>query len=286
MTPRLLLGLMLVAATARAETTTQITQDWCSPAVANTQGNVTIKCNGVDPKALARLNELLDKKDLELEEKIAQANEWARRYQELLTTAADDPQLQELIRNGELEQALARQLAAQAQLAMSQNPALLPRSILLSIEFMRRFPTFEAEQTLRSGVSLLPSRLSRLHHEDQVLEAVFSPDSSHIATRIIDHHRVGLPLRVWDTQSGEEIVRLEDEEHRDRWVSIAFSTDGNKLLAATPGHAAVWDTQSYNQITRMTHDGASWGFSQDQPSSTRQARGWFPCGAMKLPFGI
>jgi hypothetical protein len=54
---------------------------------------------------LERLNELLDKKGLELEAKIADANEWARRYQELLTTAGDDPQLQDLIREGELEQA-------------------------------------------------------------------------------------------------------------------------------------------------------------------------------------
>jgi tetratricopeptide (TPR) repeat protein len=100
----LFLALVLVAASAWAETT-QTTQGWCSPAVADTQGNVIINCMGVDPKALQRLNELLDKKDFELKEKVTEADAWARKYRELLTAAVDDPQLQDLIRKGELEQA-------------------------------------------------------------------------------------------------------------------------------------------------------------------------------------
>jgi hypothetical protein len=52
----------LQAQAAVMETITQTTTGWCSPAVGQTGGNVTIICQGVDPKALARLNELLDKK--------------------------------------------------------------------------------------------------------------------------------------------------------------------------------------------------------------------------------
>jgi len=48
---------------AMIEQTTQTTIGWCSPAVGKAD-NVTIICQGVDPKALTRLNELLDKKDL------------------------------------------------------------------------------------------------------------------------------------------------------------------------------------------------------------------------------
>lgn len=61
----------------------QITYGWCSPAIHNVTGNVAITCNGVDPKALARLNELLDKKDLEPEAKVRQAESWTRTYLEL-----------------------------------------------------------------------------------------------------------------------------------------------------------------------------------------------------------
>jgi hypothetical protein len=82
--------LALAAVAARAATVDQTTSGWCSPAVAAVQGKVTIVCNGVDPKALHRLNELLDKKDVELAKKIAEAEEWARRYRELEQRLADE----------------------------------------------------------------------------------------------------------------------------------------------------------------------------------------------------
>src|ERR1035437_2296916 len=66
-----------------ATTVTQSTQGWCSPATTNVQGHVTIICQGINPRALRRLNELLDIKDLELKRKIQEAEEWATRYQEL-----------------------------------------------------------------------------------------------------------------------------------------------------------------------------------------------------------
>ena len=54
---------------------------WCSPA-QNANGN-TVICNGVDPRAMDRLNELLDRKDLDLKQKTAEANDWTRRYTEV-----------------------------------------------------------------------------------------------------------------------------------------------------------------------------------------------------------
>lgn len=86
MTARLALALLLLATPARAAVVEQVqqsTQGWCSPAVSGTGGNVTIVCMGVDPRAMDRLNELLDKKDLELADKVRQAEEWARRYHAL-----------------------------------------------------------------------------------------------------------------------------------------------------------------------------------------------------------
>jgi hypothetical protein len=60
----------------------QTTEGACSPAVGETHANVTITivCQGMDPKALQRLNELLDKKELELQAKIREAEEWTRKY--------------------------------------------------------------------------------------------------------------------------------------------------------------------------------------------------------------
>jgi hypothetical protein len=53
----------------------QTTEGARSPAVGETHAHVTttIVCPGVDPQALQRLNELLDKKDLELQDRIREA---------------------------------------------------------------------------------------------------------------------------------------------------------------------------------------------------------------------
>lgn len=108
----LAVALTLVAAPGWAQSIRQQTAGWCSPAVADAKGNVSIVCQGVDPKALARLNELLDKKDLELAQKIQEANEWATKYRDLsarLAAAGDDGQLAEqaknLVQEGKFEQA-------------------------------------------------------------------------------------------------------------------------------------------------------------------------------------
>jgi len=101
----------LQAQAAVMETITQTTTGWCSPAVGKAD-NVTVICQGVDPKALARLNELLDKKDLELAAKIREAEEWAQKYREveqrLATQGQDEPlaQLaQALLKEGKLDEA-------------------------------------------------------------------------------------------------------------------------------------------------------------------------------------
>jgi DNA repair exonuclease SbcCD ATPase subunit len=62
---------------------------FCSPGVADSQGNVTIICQGVAPRALARLNQLLDQKDIDLQRKIEEAELWAKKYQELKQALED-----------------------------------------------------------------------------------------------------------------------------------------------------------------------------------------------------
>ncbi len=119
----LVLGLLLFTAgapSAAAEITqTTGSGSWCSPA-QNGNGN-TVICNGVDPRALDRLNELLDRKDLDLKQKTAEANDWARRYTDLnaqleetkkqITAKGEDATLvetaQDLLHQGKLEEARA-----------------------------------------------------------------------------------------------------------------------------------------------------------------------------------
>jgi tetratricopeptide (TPR) repeat protein len=76
----------------------QRTGGWCSPPIANIQGNVTVNCVGVDPRALDRLNARLSQTKQDLSQKIREANEWAEKYFELekrLSEATDDSRLSE-----------------------------------------------------------------------------------------------------------------------------------------------------------------------------------------------
>lgn len=133
---------------ARAQTRQQTTQGWCSPAVADTRGNVSIVCQGVSPKALDRLNELLDKKDLELKARIAEADQWAARYRDLearlATVGPDDAKSEEarrLIEAGDFETAgvLLDEIIA------AQEAALERRLVRLAADHVNRADLYELQ---------------------------------------------------------------------------------------------------------------------------------------------
>jgi tetratricopeptide (TPR) repeat protein len=98
-----------------AAETRQTTIGPSSPAIGGDHDNN----NDIDARALKRLNDQLDEKNLAIAEKIAEADEWARKYRELeqqLTEArsqaaakGDDATLikavQDLLHKGKLEEA-------------------------------------------------------------------------------------------------------------------------------------------------------------------------------------
>ena len=86
------------------------TEGWCSPAVYQTDGNVTINCQGVSPKIIQRLQDLLDKRDLDLLESQKEVHQWLTKYNELKAqlekySATDERTLEAkaLLEKGELE---------------------------------------------------------------------------------------------------------------------------------------------------------------------------------------
>jgi tetratricopeptide (TPR) repeat protein len=107
-----LIPLLVVASQQPQPTLVQKSSGWCSPNIANVVGNVTVNCIGVDPRALARLNAELSRNNLQLADKIREADEWTTRYKELetqLSKAGDDSvlsrQAEEYLHEGELEKA-------------------------------------------------------------------------------------------------------------------------------------------------------------------------------------
>jgi tetratricopeptide (TPR) repeat protein len=102
---------------AAAADVIQTTTGWCSPTQYGIV-NVVI-CKGVDPRAMKRLNGDLDRMDLSLRQKTAEADEWARNYHILddqfeiakkqLAATGEDATLvqavQDLLHEGKLEEA-------------------------------------------------------------------------------------------------------------------------------------------------------------------------------------
>jgi tetratricopeptide (TPR) repeat protein len=75
--------LMMFAGVVPAVAAEQSTAGSCSP-IQSGNNNVFI-CNGVDPRAMKRLNDDLDRMELNLQQKTTEANEWVRKYNELNT---------------------------------------------------------------------------------------------------------------------------------------------------------------------------------------------------------
>ena len=129
--------LVLGVSGVQAASIIQQTEGWRSPAVGQTGGNVTITCQGIDPKALDALNrdlgltrgQLRLTKE-QLEQKTREANEWARKYQELSqqAKATQDKQLgrqaEALVREGKLEE--ADTLLRRSAISMAQYHAIQP----------------------------------------------------------------------------------------------------------------------------------------------------------------
>ena len=132
---RYILTFSLMLSLAHADSTEQNTKGWCSPAVNETDGNVTINCHGVSPKIVKRLEELLDKKDVDLIKVQEEVDHWLKKYNELKNQLAQRPATDELaakakalLDTGDLEGAeallkksLAQNLARRAQLAKEKE---------------------------------------------------------------------------------------------------------------------------------------------------------------------
>ena len=61
--------------------------------------------------------------------------------------------------------AFAHQLAIKAEFLQNDKAGLLPQSMFLAAESLRRTPSLEAERTLRRGLALLPSRIAEAHYD-------------------------------------------------------------------------------------------------------------------------
>ena len=155
------------------------------------------------------------------------AQDWLRRYPILLRGNPED-----YIQRSEAERAarerrrrraeeqrriaLARQLAAQAQIVLDNTGTSLVRSVLLATESLSRCRTFEGDRALRRGLGLLPRQVAWMAHEDWVRAVAFSPDGRYLATGSDDR-----TARVWllwpEDLIAEACARLPRNLTREEW---------------------------------------------------------------------
>ncbi len=144
------------------------------------------------------------------------------------------------------EDAIARQLAAQAQLIHATEDSKQITAVLLAIQSMRMHPSIDAEQILQTNPMSRP--IARVNHDGGVTSVAFSPDGKYVVSGSTDG-----AARVWDTASSIEIARMN---HDDSVTSVAFSPDGKYVISGSVDHTArVWDAATGQEIARITHDG-------------------------------
>lgn len=149
--------------------------------------------------------------------------------------------LQRNVAKYEARLALARQLAAQSEMASKEGADRLPRSLSLAIDSAHRSPIqlFEADQALRHAMELLPRHLARLPHNGGVQRIVFSPDGRRLAT-------LDTAGRLWNPATGEPISEDLIEEACRRVAYGLSPEDWQQYLGNTPPFtcAAVAQTAS------------------------------------------
>jgi tetratricopeptide (TPR) repeat protein len=189
--------LSITAATTQSNSSIiQNSSGWCSPNIANVIGPVTIKCLGVDPRALKRLNEELHRKNLRLTDAIREADDWAGRYKELesrLSETGDDEgalsrQAADFLHAGELDKAgsvLDQILEKERQQVDRYAANELNRALIFELQFqtLNALPHLEAAYKHSSGkleiiagfeYSKVLLDQNDYHHAEPVLSAILN----------------------------------------------------------------------------------------------------------------
>ena len=147
------------------------------------------------------------------------------------------------------QMALARGLAAQAELLRNQYPELVERSVLLAIESLQRFQTPEADWTLRQGGAQLRRRLATLAHNGYVRAVAFSRDGRLLATASGDY-----TAGIWEVASSRRLATLA---HNAAVDAVAFSPDGRLLATGSWDNTArIWEVTSGRRLATLVHSAA------------------------------
>jgi WD40 repeat protein len=140
--------------------------------------------------------------------------------------------------------ALSRQLAAQSQAMVIQQPKLIERAGLLAIEAAQLHPSLETDQALRAVLALLPRARISLPCKKDVQELAFNPDGDSLL--VVDGDHV---MRYWNLPKQQEEWQMALGKDSDL-LGISFSPDGSLCILKSSNGNSVYETGAGRLITK------------------------------------
>jgi len=154
---------------------------------------------------------------------------------------------QKNIAQDRLQEALARQLAAQADLVRIEQPKRLSLSTSLAMEAVRRWQTLESVHALQASLALLPRPLAHLQHESPVLSLAISRDGRQVATGSRDG-----TVKIQPVTFAAEAMTFQ---HDGPVTNLAFSPDTKLLASASDDKTArLYELASGRELYRWEHE--------------------------------
>ncbi|NJN44056.1 MAG: hypothetical protein HC806_04550 [Anaerolineae bacterium] len=179
------------------------------------QGEAVFQAATADAEALARATQQAiaeAQRDNVEEEAMARATQQA---------IAEE---QRLLAEEQARLATSREFSLFSLNKLDEDPEL---SILLALQALETAYTKQAEEALHRALQTSRVLLTLTGHTDAILDVVFSPDSSRLATASHDG-----TVRVWDGHTGEMLMTLPLAEPGGfEYVKLAFDDTGTNLAA-------------------------------------------------------
>jgi WD40 repeat protein len=152
--------------------------------------------------------------------------------------------------------AKAQRSAALSQIYQSR-PGELETSTLLALDSWERSPTFEAEDLIRSNISLFPLPVNQMKQDGQIFNIEWSPDYQFFVTgnKSDEANPAAKNLAcVWRGDSGEKVYCVE---HDDDVTDALFSPDGQYLITSSADQSVrFWNAANGEFVRRMDFGGA------------------------------
>jgi roadblock/LC7 domain-containing protein len=147
------------------------------------------------------------------------------------------------------QEALARQLAAEATAYITQDPEW---SMLRTVKAYETFPMGDIESVLRQVYARYNAILGLMPgHKGTVWHAAFSPDGKLVVTASGDK-----TARLWEVATGQMLRALPEHEglpgHEGAVRHAAFSPDGKLVVTASDDKTArLWDVASGQALREL-----------------------------------